>query len=372
MAICKTLHYITHWESWHWFAKYILLGPVWLWYCLKARSLWFFSSCNPTITFGGYVGETKEEVYKLLPPEKVPSSIFINPALSLTEVVRMMDAKGLVFPLAAKAASGIMGFMFRKIESMDQLRKYHAYMPVNYILQEYIDYPLEVSVFYYRIPGEQIGNITGFVRKDLPQITGDGDKTIWQLICQHPQLRYKLDEMRKKHASHLDRVLDKGEHYVLSQALNLSRGGKLVSLEQLKDEKLLAVFDELSHYSGQLYFGRYDIRCNSIDELKAGKNFMILEFNGCGGEPHHVYGNGNSLFRACRILVQHWQILYRISMINHRKGHRLWKYKPGAAMIRKSVAHIVKLKQLDKGFSFDPLPAPHHETAQLETLRSYN
>ncbi len=269
----KTIYYITHWESWHWFAKYFVIGPVWLWYCLKARSLWFYTPCNPKITFGGYIGDAKEEAYKLLPEGSFPESIFINTSFSLTQIVRMMDEKGLAFPVAAKAASGIMGFMFRRIDTFDQLKKYHDYMPVNYILQEYVRYPIEVSVFYYRYPHKASGTITGFIRKELPEVIGDGKSNLWQLICAHPRMQFKLDEMKHKHANRLHDILPQGEHYPLSHALNLSRGGKLVSLAEYKDERLLRVFDDLSHHSGQLYFGRYDIKCESIDDLKQGKNF---------------------------------------------------------------------------------------------------
>lgn len=349
----KSFYYLTHWESWHWFAKYILIGPVWLWYCLKAKSLWFYSSSNPQITFGGYLGETKEEVYKLLPQGTCPESIFISPSHSLTEIVRMMDSKGLMFPVAAKAASGIMGFMFRKIESLEQLRQYHAYMPVNYIIQEFVNYKMEVSVFYYRYPDQQKGNITGFIKKELPEVTGDGKRTLLELIMAHPRVQFKLNEMKSKHAKHLNDILASGEKYALSQALNLSRGGKLVSMADQKDERLLNVFDALSHYSGQLYFGRYDIRCNSVEELKEGKKFKILEFNGCGGEPHHVYGDGNSLWKACSILLDHWKILYTISQYNHRNGHAHWSHPKGAAFLKKSVKHIIRLKKLDKAFSFE-------------------
>ena len=55
----RALYYITHWESWHWFAKYILIAPAWAWFCLRARTLWFFTPSNPAITFGGFAGETK-------------------------------------------------------------------------------------------------------------------------------------------------------------------------------------------------------------------------------------------------------------------------------------------------------------------------
>jgi hypothetical protein len=372
-VVKRAFYYITHWESWHWFAKYILIGPAWLWYCLKAKSLWFYTSSNPHITFGGYLGETKQEVYQLLPPGTYPESIFISPTLSLTEVVRMLDNKGLTFPIAAKAASGIMGFMFRKIESLEQLRQYHAYMPVNYILQEFVDYKMEVSVFYYRYPDQQKGNITGFIRKELPFVTGDGKSTLLELIMAHPRVQFKLDEMKSKHAKHLHDILEPGQNYALSQALNLSRGGKLVSLANQKDERLLKLFDELSHYSGHLYFGRYDIRCNSVEELKSGKNFKILELNGCGGEPHHVYGDGNSLWKACSILLDHWKILYKISRYNHRNGHLHWSHSKGAAFLRKSVKHIIRLKKLDRDFSWkDEMDVSAASNSRLLQVRSYS
>ncbi len=28
---------ITHWETWHYLAKYIPISPVWFWYCLRSR-----------------------------------------------------------------------------------------------------------------------------------------------------------------------------------------------------------------------------------------------------------------------------------------------------------------------------------------------
>src|SRR5688572_29454607 len=107
----RSLYYITHWESWHWFAKYILIAPAWAWFCLRARTLWFFTPSNPTITFGGFAGETKREVYQQLPEGTWPKSIFISAGKSLTEIVRQMDDLGLVFPVVAKPDSGLMGFM---------------------------------------------------------------------------------------------------------------------------------------------------------------------------------------------------------------------------------------------------------------------
>ena len=348
----KAIYYITHWETWHWFAKYIVIGPVWLWLCLKARSFWFFTASNPTITFGGFTGESKSEIYKQLPLNTYPASICVSPSLSLTEISSRIDSAGLSFPLAVKPDIGMMGFMFRKVETLDQLRQYHEAMPADYLLQQWIEYPLEVSVFYYRHPGSRKGNITGFVKKEFMEVTGDGKSTLEELIKNYPRAQFRIKEMRSKHAGKLHEIIPCGERFCLSYALNLSRGGRLVSLEDEKDERLLKVFDDLSHYTGKFFYGRYDIKCSSIEDLKSGKNFSILEYNGSGAEAHHVYGNGNSFFKACRILIDHWIVLFNISAYNRRHGITPWTHNEGAEFTKNARRHFIKLRDLDSSFDF--------------------
>lgn len=349
----KAFYYIMHWEAWHWFAKYIVIGPAWLLYCLKARTLWFYTSSNPPLTFGGFVGDEKKEAYDLLPPGTCPKSIFLNPGTAIDDILNRMETCNLTFPVAVKPASGLMGFMFRKIESIHELRQYNEFMPVKYILQELVTYPMEVSVFYYRFPNHTKGTITGFVSKEPMEVIGDGKKTLWELMLCYPRVQFRLDEMKIKHAAHLDHVLHPGEKYCLSHALNLSRGGMLVNIEHKKDIQLHELFDHFSHYAGGLYYGRYDIRCRTVEELKKGLHFKVLEFNGSGGEPHHVYGNGNTFVKACRILLQHWSILYKISEYNHSHGVLRWQHRKGWQFFKKALQHILLLKKLDHSFSLN-------------------
>src|SRR5690606_27606889 len=241
---------------------------------------------------------------------------------------------------------GRMGLMFRKIDTTDELRHYHLRMKYDYLIQEYIAYPLEVSVFYYRFPDKPRGTITGFVRKEPLMVKGNGRSTLRELILQYPRIRYRTHEMLLKHNDVLDVVLREDEPFVLSDALNLSRGGRLVSLEHEKDDRLLRVFDELSH-AGHFYFGRYDIKCASVEDLKQGRNFSILEYNGCGAEPHHVYGNGNTLLQALKILLHHWDVLFRISRANFRKGIPCWNFEQGYSFFMESEEYVSNLRQLD-------------------------
>ena len=88
-----------------------------------------------------------------------------------------------------------------------------------------------------------------------------------------------------------------------------------------------------------------------MEDLKNGKNFKILEFNGGGAEPHHVYGNGNTLLQAWKILIHHWYILFLISRKNNEKGFRYWSFKKGYEHFKKAGEYFERLKKLDSATS---------------------
>ena len=347
MNLKNILFRITHWESWHHHTKYFPLSPAWLWYCLRSGSLWFFTPSNPTLTFGGFEGESKKEMYDQLPPGSYPKTIYISYKLPFEEVNRLRIEGAFEFPFAVKPDIGMMGFLFRQINNLDEFKKYHEKIPTDYVVQHLIKYPIEVSVFYYRFPNQGKGTITGFLKKELLEVTGDGRSTLWELIQAYERVRFRLEEMKAKHEPRLNDIIPEGATYILSYALNLSRGGKMVSLEHEKDEKLAKVFDDLSQYSKHFYYGRYDIKCASIEDLKEGKNYSILEFNGSGAEPHHIYGNGYSLLQAYKIVLHHWDVLYKISRYNHDKGIKYWEFSRGMKFLKEAKKHFKILKKLD-------------------------
>jgi hypothetical protein len=338
---------LTNWELWPFYVLYFPIGFVWFWYCLRARSMWFFSSSNPSITFGGFEGESKKEMYEQLPPASYPKTIYISPDISFDDVMLQLRANEFTYPFIVKPDVGMKGILFRKIENEDQLKKYHDKIPVEYIIQELVDLPVELSVFYYRHPTEKKGTISGLIQKELLQVYGDGHSTLWELILKHPRARFRQEEMKHRHAHRLDRILPKGQHFYLSYAGNHNRGATFINLFHLVDEKLLNVFDELSHYTGKFYYGRYDIKCTSLNDLKEGKNYSILEFNGCGAEPNHIYDAGLSLWQAYREILKHWKVLYEISSYNHKNGTPYWSFKKGWNYLKQSQRHFKMLKKFD-------------------------
>ncbi|MFL5811717.1 MAG: hypothetical protein ACJ749_19490, partial [Flavisolibacter sp.] len=304
-----------NWELWPFKIRYFLISPVWMWYCLRSGSFWFFSSSNPTLTFGGFEGEGKKEMYELLPKHFYPKTIYASPNESFEDIKHLVRDNGFVYPFIVKPDVGMKGLLFRKLDNENDLYTYHKKNPVEYIIQDLVEYPLEVSVFYYRFPDKENGVITGFIQKELMDVFGDGKNTLWDLIMLHPKARHRPEEMRIKHEEHLQKVIPKGERYILTYAANLNRGAKFTNLSHLIDHQLLEIFDEISHRAS-FYYGRYDIKCESVEELKRGQNFTILEFNGSGAEPNHVYNSGFSLFAAYRVFLHHWKVLYKISSYN--------------------------------------------------------
>ena len=351
MYIKKLLFNIFHWEAWHYHLKYIPISPVWLWYCIKARSLWFFTASNPSITFGGFEGEGKDEIYKQLPSESFPKSILISSNSPFSSVQELINEKTFEFPFIVKPDIGMMGYMFRKISCEAELKLYHESISVDYLIQEFVKYPLEVSVFYYRMPHSDKGTISGFLLKQQPEVTGDGKSTLAELIKQNQDLRFKQNEMMARHQKHLDMVLPVNEKLILSYASNRSQGGKLISLADEIDEKLENVFDQISLQSKYFYYGRYDIKCASIESLKNGKDFSILEYNGAGAGIQHVYGNSLTLSQACKTILSHWKMLYRISMHNHEVNKiEFWEKSRGKKFLKSARQQLNYLKKLDREF----------------------
>ncbi len=343
----KIVERITNWELWPFSIIYFPISFVWLWYMLRSRAVWFFTPSNPTIEFGGFEGEGKKEMYDQLPAHTVPRTVFIMHDLSFNDVKKKIETAGFSYPFIVKPDVGMKGILFRKIDSEDQLQKYHEHIPVEYIVQDLIDLPVEVSVFYYRHPAEEKGTVSGFIHKELLHVVGDGASTLRQLVETHPRAKHRLAEMEHRHGHRFDRVIHKDEIFYLSYAGNHNRGAHFTNLQNEIDEQMHNVFDELSHYSKHFYYGRYDIKTTCIEDMKAGKNFMILEYNGCGAEPNHIYDCNMKLFDAYREILKHWKALYEISKYNNANGFPYWSFRKGYNFLKQSNRHFKLLAKYD-------------------------
>jgi hypothetical protein len=335
---------LTNWELWPFNVLYFPISVVWLWYMIRSRAVWFFTPSNPTISFGGFEGEGKKEIYEQLPEDLIPKTIYADPSMPVEQVLDAIQYARIQYPFIVKPDVGMKGILFRKIDNEDQLKSYHQMMPSLYLIQELIDMPMEVSVFYYRHPTSEKGVVSGFFAKELLHVVGNGYDNLCQLIRKHDRAFHRENELRRKHGHLFGHILMNGEKYYLSYAGNHNRGARFISLKHEIDEALHRTFDVINNQTPHFYYGRYDIKASSIEDLKAGKNFYILEFNGAGAEPNHIYDAGLSILEAYREILKHWKVLYEISRYNHQNGYPYWSFKQGREFLRKSNAHFNKLK----------------------------
>lgn len=338
---------ITNWEAWPFKLLYAPIVPVWVFYMLRSRAVWFFTPSNPKLTFGGMEGEPKKEMYDLLPKELYPTTFNVLPSDSFESVRNRITEAGIPYPLIVKPEVGGQGILFRKIDNETELNRYHTMVPVEYIVQRMVNYPMEVSVFYIRHPEDKKGTVTGFLHKIPLNVTGDGIHTLEELILKHPKAAKRTGELHSKHKESWNKILPRGEKYMLSYAANHNRGAHFVDLKQHIDDNLSSVFDRISHQINDFFYGRYDIMCNNVEDLKQGKNFSILEYNGCGAEPNHFYDTGYTLFGAYREILKHWKALYTISMYNRNQGVQPWPFQKGNKFLKKTNELFRMMREAD-------------------------
>lgn len=293
-------------------------------------------------------GEPKKEMYDLLPQGYYPSTFNVIPGQDFTSIEEQIITNNINYPLIVKPEIGGQGVLFRKLDNAEELRRYHDKVTVEYIVQALVNYPVEVCVFYYRYPGQAKGVITGMLQKILLQVTGDGINNLEQLILKNDKASKYYDHLKKAHQPYLKNVLRAGEKYILSYAANRHRGAQLINLEKDIDDRLLSLLDDISNRIDDFFYGRYDIMCKDLESLKQRKDFAILEYNGAGAGPTHIYSNDYTITRAYKELCMHWRKLYEVSKINNKKGIQYWPYAKGNAFYKQARQYNKLIKGLDK------------------------
>ena len=338
---------IKNWEAWPFKLLYAPISFFWVWYTIKSGYVWFFTSSNPKITFGGMEGEPKKEMYDLLPAHLYPATCNIKAHEDFSILQDRLVISNILYPFIVKPEVGCQGILLRKIDNEQTFRNYHSQMPWEYVAQNLVTYPMEVSVFYIRHPNSPKGMVTGFLHKIPLQVIGDGNQTLSSLIEHHHKGAGRVEELFTKHMDNWDKVLPAGEKYMLSYAANHNRGAHFIDLKDHIDDQLITIFDKISIGINDFFYGRYDIMCNSIAEFKEGKNFAILEFNGCGAEPNHFYDTGYTLLGAYQEILKHWKALYEISKYNRQQGVLPWPFLKGKIFLQSAREHIVQMKKID-------------------------
>lgn len=329
---------LTHWEYWDFSVVYALTGILHLWQSLKCGSFFYFSAANPGLENSGFIGERKSSIMALLPKDKQPDYFLVEDD-SFESVLQSIEKQKITYPFIAKPNVGERGQGVSKIHSETELRTYHDRIGVAYLVQSFVDLPLELGVFYYRFPNGPKGVVSSVVQKGFLAIEGDGKSTLNQLVQANPRARFVSDFLSRKFENRWNQVLSKGEILELEGIGNHCRGTTFLNANHLINERLTEVFDKLSQSIPGFYFGRYDLRAASVEALERGE-FQILELNGAGAEPAHIYQPGFPFWEGQRVLLHHWKVLHRISRQNHTSGVGYWTFGRARSIRKKHQSQL--------------------------------
>lgn len=332
---------LLNWEYWSFNTVYGPIFPIWFILCFRARTFFFFNASNPSIEYGGFLMESKKKIYDILPPEYYPRTLYFTTGTTAETVIAKLNAEGFNFPLIGKPDMGGRGRGVRKLNTIEDVIEYAGWSTLDYLVQEFVPFKKEAGIFYYRYPNESRGHLSGIVRKEFLAVTGDGLSTLRQLCMKDKRFILQIGDLEKMYGAKLEEVLAPGVTKELVPYGNHARGAKFIDDSHLIDEQLTATFDSICQQVDGFYYGRLDVRYNDWNELKQGKNLSIIELNGAGSEPTHIYDPEHSLFFGWREIIRHWLILFRISRLNHKKGIPYLTFAEGTKMFRDN-------KELDK------------------------
>ncbi|MGB0522602.1 MAG: ATP-grasp domain-containing protein [Flammeovirgaceae bacterium] len=293
------------WPTWFFYAPFIF---QWLFYSLKSRSLSYFMQANPGMRFGGLFQYSKFAILRQVSPAYRPKSVFFE-ELPADPNFYQTDFE---YPFICKPDIGERGKAVTLIRNEQDWQDLLPQMHQPFILQEYVDFNTELGVLYYRFPNGGSG-ISSIVSKGFLTMVGDGRHTLNELVAQHVRAANRSEFFAKKFAQVWDEVLPKGQALVLEEIGNHCRGTTFYNANHLINEQLVQVFDEIAQPLQGFYYGRFDLRVKSLEDLYNGKNIRVVEVNGVNSEAAHIYDPHYSLFTAYRDVAHNLRIVYKIA-----------------------------------------------------------
>lgn len=324
---------LRQWEFWPFQLVYFPVYFYYLWLSIKARSFFFFTAANPAIEFGGMLGESKGDVTRQIPLEYIPRTKQFPPHVGVSDVLGWMEEQKLQYPILLKPDIGERGWMVKKVSCEGDIHTYLSINTVSFLAQEYVSLPVELGVFYYRFPGEERGRISSVTKKAMMEVVGNGRHSVKELLLRNSRARLYMKAFEKRYPQKLGLVPANGERVEVEPIGNHCRGTTFLDETHRVTEKLEKTFDLVANQIPGFYFGRFDIRCSSFEELEAGHNFKILELNGAGAEPGHIYHPGRSIWAGYKDIIHHLDVLCSIAIQNHRLGIPYMQFRPGLRFI---------------------------------------
>lgn len=324
-ATAESERLISPFEFWPGWLFYLPVIAQWIALGIRYGDFSLPTTANPTFELGGLCGESKSQILDLADSS---AAEWIAPYAMLTagqdDPEAVLAAHDLGWPLVVKPDIGCNGAGVRLVQDVAALRDAIAAFPpgVRLMLQTFIPYTGEAGIFYIRHPDEPTGRITSLTLKSSPVVTGDGRRTLRDLVLAHPRAGRVPHLYLPRLASRLGDVPPRGEVVSLVFSGNHCRGSVFHDGADAITPALTARIDAIAKGVPGFYFGRIDVRYASLAALQAGRGFTLIEINGAGSEATHIWDPRCNLRHAYASQFQHYRAAWNIAHTLRQRGHR--------------------------------------------------
>ena len=324
----RSLSPFEFWPGWLFYAPVV---AQWIMLGLRYGDMSLPTAANPRIETGGLCGESKGDILalggKLAQAAIAPWCRFAHvaaPGASLAAAEAAVVQAGLAYPLVLKPDVGCNGAGVRLIADRAALARALPDYPagVRLMLQQFVPWEGEAGLFYVRLPGEARGRITSITLKEAPCVVGDGRSTLRALILADPRAGRVPHLYLPRLAGRLEQVPASGERVRLVLAGNHCRGSIFRNGTPEITPALTARLEAIARDLPEFHFGRFDVRFDSLPALRRGERFAIIEVNGAGSEPTHIWDARTTLRQAWVEQFVHYRAAWEIGRANRRRGHR--------------------------------------------------
>lgn len=314
------------WEFWPPFLFY--LPVAWKIFTLAIRHagirIPFYT--NPGTINGFQAGESKAfSLGRLHPhaPEFVAQTWLVEGDSSVEKIAhveQLQEQNDILYPFILKPDCGNRGSGVKVIRNDEDRTAYLSAIRAPTILQRFIPGPHEAGIFYYRYPDQQVGQLFAITEKVFPKVTGDGERTLEELIWADDRAFIIADKYCERFADQLQTIVEAGVDWPLVNAGNHAQGCIFYDGWRMATPELTQRFDDIAKGLPGFYFGRFDARYESEEDLKAGLNFQILEVNGFASEATSIYDPKYSVIDAYKTLFKQWEIVFEIGSQNRDRN----------------------------------------------------
>ncbi len=316
------------WEFWPVWAVYPPVALCLLLQAVRLRGATLFTCCDPAVPHSGFALESKGDILDALrSPDESQIRIAKYRRLGSAEdgsnrigaVGAFLKEEALEYPVVLKPDIGERGQGVAIARNEEEARRWLGAYHGPTILQEFVE-GVEFGVQWCRGPDQEVGTVTSIGGKHPQHVTGDGKRTLEELILNDARAvtmaRYYLLKFERR----LAEVPAEHERVELTEIGTHARGAVFTDERHLATAELRRVLDALGDGFVGFHFGRYDLRVPCEDDLRAGRNLVVLELNGVTGEPIHVYQPGYPWWRGVRDLCRHWKRACEIGAVNRSRG----------------------------------------------------